>query len=119
MEVLQQYGQQDDEMSTLLCNTTLETLSEYADWIDISFMVNPVTLSTLCTLMENEQYVENVLLCFEELINKGMPGSNKVRLIHSLGINILYELNELNDIMHGSFINTGYARQTSPEWPIY
>ena len=103
-------------MSTLLCNTTLETLSEYADWIDISFMVNPVTLSTLCTLMENEQYVENVLLCFEELINKGMPGSNKVRLIHSLGINILYEL---NDIMHGSFINTGYARQTSPEWPIY
>ena len=116
MEVLQQYGQQDDEMSTLLCNTTLETLSEYADWIDISFMVNPVTLSTLCTLMENEQYVENVLLCFEELINKGMPGSNKVRLIHSLGINILYEL---NDIMHGSFINTGYARQTSPEWPIY
>ena len=89
MEVLQQYGQQNDEMSTLLCNTTLETLSEYADWIDISFMVNPVTLNTLFTLMENEQYVENVLLCFEELINKGMPGSNKVRLIHSLGINIL------------------------------
>ena len=35
MDVLQQYGKQTDEMSVLLCNTTLETLSEYADWIDI------------------------------------------------------------------------------------
>lgn len=89
MDVLQQYGKQTDEMSVLLCNTTLETLSEYADWIDISFMVNPMTLNTLFSLIHSSEYVENVLLCFEELINKGMPSGNKVRLIRSLQINIL------------------------------
>lgn len=88
MDVLQQYGKQTDEMSVLLCNTTLETLSEYADWIDISFMVSPMTLNTLFSLLHSPEYVENVLLCFEELINKGMPSGNKVRLIRSLQINI-------------------------------
>ena len=88
MDVLQQYGKQTDEMSVLLCNTTLETLSEYADWIDISFMVNPMTLNTLFSLIHSSEYVENVLLCFEELINKGMPSGNKLRLIRSLQINI-------------------------------
>ena len=89
MDVLQQYGQNSDEMSVSLCNITLEILSEYADWIDVSFMVNPMTLTTLFALLECEQYAENVLLCFEELINKGMPPGNKVRLIHTLGVNIL------------------------------
>lgn len=76
-------------MSCQLCNTTLETLSQYASWIDISFMVNPIMLNTLSALMENEMYVENVLLCFEALVDKGMPGEKKIRLIRSLGINIL------------------------------
>ena len=70
MEVLQQYGQNTDDMSITICNTTLEILSEYADWIDVSFMINPVTLTTLFALLEYDQYAENVLLCFEELINK-------------------------------------------------
>lgn len=89
MEVLQQYGHNTDEMSIMICNTTLEILSEYADWIDISFMINPVTLTTLFTLLESDQYAENVLLCFEELVNKGMPPGNKIRLIRTLGVNIL------------------------------
>lgn len=89
MEVLQQYGQNNDEMSITICNTTLEILSEYADWIDVSFMINPVTLTTLFALLEYDQYAENVLLCFEELINKGMPPGNKIRLIRTLGLNIL------------------------------
>ena len=90
MEVLQQYGNQNDAMSVTLCNTCLETLSGYADWIDISFMTNPLTLQILFGLLENENYAENVLLCFEELINKGMPVQNKIRLIHSLTIYILF-----------------------------
>ena len=90
MEVLQQYGNQNDAMSVTLCNTCLETLSGYADWIDISFMTNPLTLQILFSLLENENYAENVLLCFEELINKGMPVQNKIRLIHSLTIYILF-----------------------------
>lgn len=89
MEVLQQYGNQNDAMSVTLCNTCLETLSGYADWIDVSFMTNSMTLQILFGLLENENYAENVLLCFEELINKGMPVQNKIRLIHSLTIYIL------------------------------
>lgn len=89
MEVLQQYGQQNDPVSITLCNTCLETLSGYTDWIDISFMTNPMTLHILFSLLENDNYVENVLLCFEELIGKGMPKPNKIRLIHSLTLNIL------------------------------
>ena len=89
MEVLQQYGQNTDDMSITICNTTLEILSEYADWIDVSFMINPVTLTTLFALLEYDQYAENVLLCFEELINKGMRAGNKIHLIRTLGLNIL------------------------------
>lgn len=90
MEVLQQYGQQTDKLSIMLCNTCLETLSEYVDWIDVNFMVNPLTLNTLFLLLESPEYVENVLLCFEELVNKGMPGENKIRLIQMLTIHILW-----------------------------
>ena len=89
MEVLQQYGTQQDEFSQMLCNTCLETLTGYTDWIDISFMTNPLTLTILFGMMENEVYVENVILCFEQLIDKGMPASNKIRLIHTLTIYIL------------------------------
>lgn len=92
MEVLQQYGHQNDETSTVLCNTCLETLSGYTDWIDISFMTNPMTLTILFSLLENDNYAENVLLCFEELINKGMPEQNKIRLIHTLTIYILFSV---------------------------
>ena len=88
--MLQQYGDGTDTMSIDLCNKTLETLSEYADWIDISFMTNEVTLQILFKLLGNPNYVENVLLCFEELINKGMPAANKIHLIHSLHIYILF-----------------------------
>ena len=57
MDVLQQYGKQTDEMSVLLCNTTLETLSEYADWIDISFMVSPMTLNTFSGVRGERAFV--------------------------------------------------------------
>lgn len=87
--MLQQYGDETDAMSAELCNKCLETLSEYADWIDISFMTSEVTLQNLFKLLGNENYVENVLLCFEELVNKGMPAANKIHLIHTLQINIL------------------------------
>ena len=80
MEVLQQYGNQNDAMSVTLCNTCLETLSGYADWIDISFMTNPLTLQILFGLLENENYAENVLLCFEELINKAVDKTEHVTL---------------------------------------
>ena len=89
MEVLQQYGQNTDDMSITICNTTLEILSEYADWIDVSFMINPVTLTTLFALLEYDQYAGSVLLCFDELINKGMRAGNKIHLIRTLGLNIL------------------------------
>ena len=92
IEVLQQYGNQHDELSEEICNTCLEILSEYTDWIDISFMINPVTLQTLFTLVESPSYVEKTLLTFEELIGKGMPAENKISLIHSLTINILWPL---------------------------
>ena len=47
MEVLQQYGQNTDDMSITICNTTLEILSEYADWIDVSFM-NMTNMQRMC-----------------------------------------------------------------------
>lgn len=100
MEVLQQYGHQNDEISTTLCNTCLETLSGYTDWIDINFMTNPMTLNILFSLLENENYAERVLLCFEELINKGMPEQNKIRLIHTLTIYILFRL------LHSGFVHS-------------
>ena len=89
IEVLQQYSTQHDTLSEELCNVCLEILSEYSDWIDISFMVNPVTLQTLFTLVESPVYVEKTLLTFEELIGKGMSALDKISLIRSLTINIL------------------------------
>ena len=80
MEVLQQYGNQNHAMSVTLCNTCLETLSGYADWIDISFMTNPLTLQILFGLLENENYAENVLLCFEELINNTIKYPTQLRV---------------------------------------
>ena len=90
IEVLQQYSSQHDTLSEELCNVCLEILSEYSDWIDISFMVNPVTLQTLFTLVESPVYVEKTLLTFEELIGKGMNALDKISLIRSLTINILF-----------------------------
>lgn len=87
--MLQQYSTQNDSLSEELCNVCLEILSEYSDWIDISFMVNPVTLQTLFTLVKSPVYVEKTLLTFEELIGKGMSGLDKISLIRSLMINIL------------------------------
>ena len=55
-------------------------------------MTNPMTLTILFSLLENDNYAENVLLCFEELINKGMPEQNKIRLIHTLTIYILFSV---------------------------
>lgn len=110
MEVLQQYGQNTDDMSITICNTTLEILSEYADWIDVSFMINPVTLTTLFALLEYDQYAENVLLCFEELINKGMPPGNQ-------NPSDSYTRSEypLNPISNDSFIYSRRYSQSSSE----
>ena len=116
IEVLQQYGDGTDAMSVDLCNKALETLSEYADWIDIAFMTNEVTLQILFKLLGNPNYVENVLLCFEELVNKGMPAANKIHLIHSLRIYILFGI-AYTPSPHATRSATASRRNSTPTTP--
>jgi len=87
-ETVRQHGASDPPT---LANLALETFQRYIGWVDASCVLSEPVLTLLYECLHRQQLAEAALGCILEVVNKGMPDDEKVRLLAHVRINQLIE----------------------------